>query len=123
MEVYRQFRTTQFDSVEDFYKAFFQTIDESVEADVVCEALRSFEPATYLAASPFYTDADRRFRFVRDDVLGYSRYTAIMDRMITSANLSHEQLARRLWMGVEQLRLLHGEGHVIGLHSHTHPRD
>ena len=121
LEVYRQFRTTQFDSVEAFYEAFFRTIEESPEADPVLNALQSFTPATYLISSPFYSDSDRRFRFVRDEVLGPSRYSTMMDRMIASANLTYVQLAQRLWMGAEELRFLHGQGHVIGLHSHTHP--
>ena len=121
LEVYRQFRTTQFDSVDAFYEAFFQAIEDSPEARPVREALRTFQPATYLSFAPFYSDGDRRFRFVRDQVLGASRYAAIMDRMIVSASLTHERLAQGLWIGAEQLRLLHSEGHVIGLHSHTHP--
>ena len=121
LEVYRQFRTTHFRSIDAFYEAFFQTVEASPEAATVHEALRSFEPAKYLSAFPFYSNGDRRFRFLRDEVLGPSRYAAIMDRMIALANLTHEQLARGLWMGSEQLRWLHDEGHVIGLHSHTHP--
>jgi len=121
LEVYRQFRTTQFDSMEAFYEAFFLAIKDSPETFAVHQALGSFRPERYLPACPFYSDGDRRFRFVRDEVLGPSRYAAIMDRMIASANLTNEQLARGLWMGVKQLRILHDEGHVIGLHSHTHP--
>lgn len=121
LEVYRQFRTTQFDSVDAFYEAFFQAIEDSSQARPVREALRTFQPATYLSFAPFYSDGDRRFRFVRDQVLGPSRYAAIMDRMIASAGLTHECLAQGLWIGAQQLRRLHEEGHVIGLHSHTHP--
>ena len=121
LEVYRQFRTTQFKSVDAFYDAFFQAVENSLEAGPVREALSTFEPATYLTFAPFYSDTDRRFRFVRDHVLGASRYAAIMDRMISSAGLTHARLAQGLWIAAEQLRLLHGEGHVIGLHSHTHP--
>ena len=121
LEVYRQFRTTQFDSVEAFYEAFFRGIEDSTEAGPVQRALKTFSPTAYLASSPFYSDGDRRFRFVRDEVLGPVRYAAIMDRMIASANLTKDELARGLWMGSEELRVLHREGHVIGLHSHTHP--
>jgi len=121
LEVYRQFRTTQFESVESFYKSFFEAIEDSPECTAVKDALSSFVPASYLSAFPFYSDLDRKFRFVRDEVLGPARYAAIMDRMICAAHLTNEQLAQRLWMGAEQLRSLDEEGHVIGLHSHSHP--
>ena len=32
-----------------------------------------------------------------------------------------EEAKERLFMKIENLRILHKEGHVIGLHSHTHP--
>lgn len=121
LEVYRQFRTTHFGCVDDFYDSFFRTIEGSSEAGAVNMALKSFEPEKYLSASRFYSDADRQFRFVRDEVLGPVRYSAVMDCMIASANLTHAQLGQELWMGAEQLRLLESQGHVVGLHSHTHP--
>ncbi|MFZ0734229.1 MAG: polysaccharide deacetylase family protein [Candidatus Sulfotelmatobacter sp.] len=121
LEVYRYFRTTQFDSVDAFYKAFYEAINESSEAAIVRQQLRSFDPATYLPECGFYSDADRQFRFTRDEVLGPERYAAVMDHMIASANLRNEDLGRGLWIGAEQLRALTDLEHVIGLHSHTHP--
>lgn len=121
IEVYRYFRTTQFASVEAFYEAFCETLDNSVEACPVREALSGFNPRSYLSEFPFYSDADRQFRFVRDEILGPARYQAAMDRMIISANLSHEKLGVGLWMRAEQLRALTNQEHVVGLHSHTHP--
>jgi len=121
LEVYRYFRTTQFESVDDFYKGFYRAIDDFPEAAVVRQQLRSFDPATYLSECAFYSNSDRRFRFVRDEVLGPERYGAVMDHMITSTNFSHEELGRGLWIGTEQLRRLADREHVVGLHSHTHP--
>lgn len=121
LEVYRHFRTTCFDSVDAFYKAFFTTLDESAQGPAVRDALRQFEPREYLKAFPFYTDADRRFRFVRDEVLGPEAYTQVMDAMVAREGLDAVALAGQLWMGGDELKELHGKGHVIGLHSHTHP--
>lgn len=121
LEVYRYFRTTLFASVESFYQAFYEAIDNSVEARPVGDALEAFNPRYYLSEFPFYSDDDRRFRFIRDEVLGPARYTAAMDRMIISAKLTHAKLGRGLWMRAEQLRALTNQEHVVGLHSHTHP--
>jgi len=70
---------------------------------------------------PFYTAADRRFRYARDEILGPARYHATMDRMIRAAGVDIPAVARALWMTPEHLRHLHHAGHVVGLHSHTHP--
>lgn len=121
LEIYRNFRTTQFPSVEDFYAAFFIRVYESEFGRRSEGALRAFEPAKYLAAFPFYSEGDRRFRFVRDEVLGADSYALVMDAMMRDAHYNVRDAASQLWMGNEEVLSLHGAGHVIGLHSHTHP--
>jgi peptidoglycan/xylan/chitin deacetylase (PgdA/CDA1 family) len=120
-EIYRQFRTTAFHSIDDFYAAFFVVLHESPMGELADCCLRRFEPAGYLAESPFYTDADKRFRYVRDQVLGARHYPALMDRMIRESGFDIRRCARSLWMDDLAVRSLHEAGHVIGLHSHTHP--
>ena len=41
--------------------------------------------------------------------------------MIAEAGLEPGELLRKLWLDKTLLRELHSDGHVIGLHSHTHP--
>lgn len=117
LEIYRVFRTRCFETVEDFYGAFYRVLDQGELA----AALADFEPAAYLAEFPFYSDSDRQFRFVRDEVLGPRRYDAAMDVLLAERGLSLEQLGHGLWMSGEQLCDLAESGHVVGLHSHTHP--
>src|SRR4051794_2673467 len=121
LEIYRHFRTTQFDTVDDFYAAFFVRLHESPFGGVSEKCLMRFAPRQYLSAFPFYTDADRRFRFVRDDVLGPAAYGQVMDDMMRCAGYDVRSVSKTLWMGDDEVRSLHQAGHVIGLHSHTHP--
>lgn len=121
LELYRAFRVKCFDDVNDFYEAFFRTLATSDHAPLAEQALERFDPGTYLAEYPFYSEADRRFRYVRDEVLGPRRYEHVMDALIGSRGIELEELATGLWMKPEHLRELHGDGHVIGLHTHTHP--
>jgi peptidoglycan/xylan/chitin deacetylase (PgdA/CDA1 family) len=121
LELYRAFRVRHFDEIDDFYEAFFRTLATSNYSDPVEQALRDFHPSTYLADHPFYSEADRRFRFVRDQVLGTLRYQQFMDTLIGSMGIELRALAANLWMEPDQVCRLHAEGHVIGLHSHTHP--
>lgn len=121
LEVYRYFRTTRFATVDDFYASFDRAAQASPHAAEVRAALDDFVAARYLPGFPFYTDGDRRFRYLRDIVLGPERYAAIMDAMIAAAGLDVEPLAKLLWMDDECLRDLDARGHVVGLHSYTHP--
>jgi peptidoglycan/xylan/chitin deacetylase (PgdA/CDA1 family) len=121
LELYRAFRTKYFSSVDEFYERFFEFVAGGPWAQEVDAGLRDFNPATYLAGFPFYTQSDRRFRFVRDEILKPQNYQSVMDAMILEAGVSLTDLAGGLWMDERSLRQLYDQGHVIGLHSHTHP--
>jgi len=121
LEVYRYFRSTRFERVEDFYHAFFEAVEATEHAELVRSSLARFEPREYLKPFPFYSDADREFRFVRDEVLGPQRYVEVMDGMLARSGVDLLDVARRLWMNDPQLQHLHSMGHVVGLQSHTHP--
>jgi peptidoglycan/xylan/chitin deacetylase (PgdA/CDA1 family) len=121
LEIYRAFRTSHFRSVDEFYDEFFEAIARSPHRDDVGRSLQTFVPALYLSGFEFYTESDRRFRFVRDEVLGPEHYNAVMDEMMSHAGVDVNDIAAGLWMTGDNLKQLHAEGHVIGLHSHTHP--
>jgi peptidoglycan/xylan/chitin deacetylase (PgdA/CDA1 family) len=121
LEIYRHFRMTQFPSVDVFYDAFFAALHASPHATIAEALLEEFNPRAYLIGFPFYSDADRKFRFVRDEALGPARYGELMDQMIKDAGVDVASVAKSLWMDDAAIRELHQAGHVVGLHSHTHP--
>lgn len=121
LEVYRYFRDAYFDSIEDFYTAFDQALSTSHYASEAEEALKGFDPASYLADFSFYTQGDRHFRYLRDKVLGPVAYNALMDQLLDAYGLKPEALHHKLWMTDADLKQLRQNGHVVGLHSHSHP--
>jgi peptidoglycan/xylan/chitin deacetylase (PgdA/CDA1 family) len=121
LELDRRFRSTRFNSVDDFYVAFYAEVDAGPFAARVRQAMLRFDARTYLSGYAFYTADDRRFRFVRDDVLGPEAYRHVMDRMLADRGIDERELAEGTWMNADHLLGLHREGHVLGLHSHTHP--
>ena len=121
LEIYRHFRTTQFNSLDAFYAAFFEALKHSPDALLAEALLEEFNPRAYLTAFPFYSDADRKFRFVRDEILGPVRYQSLMDALIADSGMDVRAIARNLWLDDGLVRELHSDDHVIGLHSHTHP--
>lgn len=121
LEIYRTFRTECFEHIDAFYLAFFSATQASEWGDEVFSALADFEPSTYLRQFSFYTANDRRFRFVRDEVLGPQRYDALLDQMMDDAGFDISKAAQDLWMNNDDLAALAAEGHAVGLHSNTHP--
>ncbi len=123
LEVHRHYRNTAFADVDEFYAAFFAALATSPWGAEAEAALAGFDPAGYLAELAFYSDADRRFRFARDRILGPERYDETMVVMMRRSGYDVADAATRLWMGAGDLRRLASGGHVIGLHSHSHPTD
>lgn len=122
LELYRYFRSVHYESVSDFYDSFYLALRDRPEWTAVASALASFDPVTFRPQFDFYSDEDRCFRFVRDDVLGEAVYSEVVDAMLESSGfLGREDIIRHIWMDAPGLRNLHERGHVIGLHSHTHP--
>jgi peptidoglycan/xylan/chitin deacetylase (PgdA/CDA1 family) len=121
LEVYRHFRTTAFDHIDSFYEAFDDALQQSDFAGRVNQSLERFDARSYLSAYPFYTDADRRFRFLRDDVLGPRRYDAVMLQMMAQRCVHVREIVKQLWMSEDDIRALKAHRNAVGVHSHTHP--
>lgn len=121
VEIYRAFRTVHFPSIEAFYDRFFSKVEASEHADRARAVLEDGEIERYRAQFPFYSVNDVRFRFVRDRVLGRQAYERMMDGLMRETGVGAEDVADGLWMSNEHLRHLSERGHVIGLHSYSHP--
>ena len=120
LEVYRYFRTTAFNSIHDFYNAFFEHV-MSLDQDKYTVARASFRPANYLSEFPFYSSEDRWFRFLRDEYLGQHPYYNVMDQLMDVYGFNPSDACQSLWLVDDHLRELSSSGHEIGLHSTTHP--
>ncbi len=118
LELYRYFRTIKFPDIDRFYSDFFGLVAQRFTSEWQ-HTQDDFNPDKYLAEFPFYTRNDRIFRYLRDRVLG-SGYDEIMCELMRLHGFDPERV-EGLWMQEKHLRTLHARGHVIGLHSHTHP--
>jgi peptidoglycan/xylan/chitin deacetylase (PgdA/CDA1 family) len=122
-EMYRYLRTHAYVDVAEFYAEFFDAVEHDVLRDRTRMALSNFDPRSYLIEHPFYSDGDRRFRFLRDTVLTRQEYEALMDELIDRHEIDRIAVGASLWMQRDQLCDLERRGHIVGLHSHTHPMD
>lgn len=123
LELYAHFRHRAYDSFAAFYAAFLDALEVLPDAERHRAALDALDPKRYLGASPFYSDDERRFRYLRDRVLGPRRYAAVMDHLIGDRIAELEALAETLWMNEDDVVSLRRREHVIGLHSYSHPTD
>ena len=121
LEIYRWFRTTQFSDVDAFYAAFDAAVSESALGTRVAAGLGGFDPASYLAGYDYFSTSDRRFRYIRDELLSTAEYEELMDTMIAARDIDLRAVGSSLWMDDSCLVDLDRKGHVVGLHSYSHP--
>src|SRR3989338_1515077 len=121
LELYRFFRTKCFDNVDEFYDVFFQRVLESEFVEAAQRVVDEPTISQTLASFPFYSAEDVKFRLIRDRALSPAQYERLMDGLIDDYGLDVAAAASTLWMSDDHLRYLSERGHMIGLHSYSHP--
>jgi peptidoglycan/xylan/chitin deacetylase (PgdA/CDA1 family) len=122
LEVYRKFRIVCFSGIEDFYSKFFLKLKKTKHFDNIEKLLKEqYSHSSISKSYPFYSPNDTKFRFIRDTALEVEDYNKIIDSMMIELGIDKKELSSDLWMNMEHLNKLNDGGHIIGLHSHTHP--
>ena len=119
LEIYRLFRNTQFKSIDYFYEEFFKKVEE-ISFSKNLKHWNNFKRINYLKNFSFYSQNDKWFRYLRENYLG-EYYHALMQEMMREHNYNIEKESQNLWMTKKHLKELNYHGHIIGLHSHSHP--
>lgn len=123
LEIYRFFRSTQFSTINEFYISFNNFLRQTKDWKEIEEKMNLLDTNQYLSSFPFYTVEDKFFRYTRDQILGKERYFNYMDEMINQSEMNIDEISLRLWNTQSNIKYLNETGHVIGLHSHTHPTE
>ncbi len=118
LEFFRDFRLNFFKNVNEYYALFFNTV-KRLYHEQYNVFLKDYQ-TDYLSAFPFYTENDKKYRFLRDIILK-EQYFELVFTMMKEKKYSQCDRKKHLFMSVDNLKTLHDNGHTIGLHSHTHP--
>jgi len=116
LEIFRQFR--HWLGVDAFYEEFFRIL--KVDYSDIYQLGMALLPPNYLASSLEYTPTDRRFRYFRDIVLGPRNYEEVMWGLIRKASW---EVPTNLSINHGQLEELIRAGHIVGMHSYSHPHN
>ncbi len=120
LEIYRYFRTTIYKTIDEFYEEFFSIL-RNMNPSEFKKCLDNFSPLEYLRGRPYYSENDKKFRYLRDHYLTKEQYHQFMNEMMNEKNFNIEEAKNHLWMTAADLTDLAKKGHLIGLHSNNHP--
>ncbi len=118
LEIFRYFRMNYFDSVDDFYSIFFDTLDYDIENFL--DGKKSLIE-TIKERYNFYSYEDIKFRIVRDYLLGKDNYEKCMFKIMDSMKFNYNKIISKLFFEKDDVVMLDNLGHKIGLHTHNHP--
>ncbi len=118
-ESYRDFRSTFYRSIDDFYFEFFDLLKKKFPRENK-RFLLEFKK-TYLQKFKFYTLNDRKYRFYRDVILTKKKYEELMKILMLKKNYNTKSRKKKIIMNKKDIKNIEKDGHEIGLHSHSHP--
>ncbi len=120
IEVFRCFRSKCYSNIDEFYKVFFEAVEKIDEISFGYE-LNSFREKAYLAGYKFYSENDRLYRYLRDKVLTNDQYRNIYFGLMDLMKFDIDECLKEFSISKESVKTLAKNGHVITLHSHSHP--
>jgi len=120
LEIFRYFRNKYFKTIEDYYQEFFDNVESAKIRDYSIHK-DNFKSLDYLSGFPFYTDSEKWFRYLRDIVLINGKYEEIMFKMFNKHKFDIKSASIDLWMNENHLEEIFDQGHIVGLHSYSHP--
>ena len=121
LEIFRYFRTNKFGGVDEFYNYFFDFLIQNNKDEYLIQQSQYSSLVNDLSAFPFYTENDKWFRYLRDQYLGNEKYTNVMLEIISDKGEDINEINKNLWIREDELLKIHENGHVVGLHSYSHP--
>jgi peptidoglycan/xylan/chitin deacetylase (PgdA/CDA1 family) len=118
LELYRYFRINYFNNINDFYSSFFHLLNENLNTFFDKNKKQMNETKIKF---PFYSIEDIKFRLVRDALLTKNDYENTMSLMMSEKKFIAKEFYSKLFFSKDDLKTLDNLGHIVGLHSHSHP--
>ena len=119
LEVFRDFRCTQYKNINKFYLDFFRVFNKMYNIDYK-KFISKFK-SNYLKNYKFYNLDDRKYRFCRDKILEKKKFEKIMFKLMVKKKYNHYKVQKKLFMSKTDIKKLIRDKNIIGLHSETHP--
>ncbi len=117
-EMLNYFVAKYYKNFEEFYTYFFKRVGlkDSIWSSEIFNNYRNELKQKFR----FYSEADIRFRFVRNYHFKEKEFDHLIHSLIKDHSHKPKEISEKIWMKEEQITQLQSEGHEIGVHSHSH---
>lgn len=121
-QVIRQFKNSPiFNNVDDFNKQLIDILLVALKPKEKEKINKDFIASKYFINFDFYSDLDRKLRYIRDFVVSLKDYEEAIKELLVQKNTDLNDLVKDTYIGKEKLKKISNKGHIVALHSHSHP--
>ena len=120
-EIARFLRVKCYPSLDAYLSSLIAFAETLPRATAVFEKFKRENWQRYLSDYSFYSELDRKFRYFRDICLTYSEFKFCTEAQYSELALRKDILINELVTPPDRIKALNDQGHVIGLHSSSHP--
>tara|TARA_B100000963_G_C22631317_1_gene675082 strand:- start:2026 stop:2994 length:969 start_codon:yes stop_codon:yes gene_type:complete len=123
IEIFRYFRSKFYKNINIFYKDFFSYLEKKYSKAKVDNFFKKnrYERIKWKKKFKFYSNQDINFRLIRNKFFSDKDYLKIMLGLIKEKGLDINKLKNKFNLNKKEILRLHKSGHLIGLHTHSHP--
>jgi len=123
IEIFRYFRSKFYKNINIFYRDFFSHLEKKYSKTKVDDFLNKnlFERIKWKKKFKFYSNQDINFRLIRNKFLSDKDYQKIMLGLIKKKGVDVNKFKNKFNLNRREILSLHKSGHLIGLHTHSHP--
>ena len=118
-ELIRFFIYNHCKGIKNFYNIFENNCNLNVKK-IIKDNKKKIQ--FYKSKYKFYTIQDIKFRIIRNSI-SQKKYFFIMEKIMKNEKFNYNILKYKPYMSEKDLIKINKNGHLVGLHTHSHPSD
>lgn len=120
LEKQRYLQYEAFSDYKEFLNQFLHFASSSLNAEAV--KIASQKAKHYLNEHSFYSDDERLFRYIRNEILKPQEFALVIDAMFEKAGINEREFIENNFLTKDEITKLSSAGHTIGGHTWSHVR-
>ena len=123
-EVFRYFYNSRYPSFESFFNDFLNFLMNTNYKNKINKINKNIL-LNYLSRYKFYSNADKYFRYLRDELFSPSEFKKLCNQFMKKKEFNYKssKIFQKIWITKKEIKKISDYGHHVGLHSYEHNKN